>query len=75
MTTVVLTGFNTDIEHSGTTYHVQTEDTPAVKFSTHVGPRTTTWSNRRWTAKRSRRSWSDNIDRSSMPSRPAAWLD
>ena len=26
MTTVVLTGFNTDIEHSGTTYHVQTED-------------------------------------------------
>jgi hypothetical protein len=23
---VVLTGFNTDIEHSGTTYHVQTED-------------------------------------------------
>ncbi len=26
MTAVVLTGFNTDIEHSGTTYHVQTED-------------------------------------------------
>jgi hypothetical protein len=26
MTTVVLTGYNTDIEHSGTTYHVQTED-------------------------------------------------
>ena len=26
MTTVVLTGFNTDIQHSGTTYHVQTED-------------------------------------------------
>lgn len=26
MTTVVLTGFNTDIDHSGTTYHVQTED-------------------------------------------------
>lgn len=26
MSTVVLTGFNTDIEHSGTTYHVQTED-------------------------------------------------
>jgi hypothetical protein len=26
MTTVVLTDFNTDIEHSGTTYHVQTED-------------------------------------------------
>jgi hypothetical protein len=26
MTTLVLTGFNTDIEHSGTTYHVQTED-------------------------------------------------
>jgi hypothetical protein len=26
MTTVVLTGFNTDIKHSGTTYHVQTED-------------------------------------------------
>ena len=26
MTTVVLTGYNTDIDHSGTTYHVQTED-------------------------------------------------
>jgi hypothetical protein len=26
MTTVVLTGYNTDIQHSGTTYHVQTED-------------------------------------------------
>jgi hypothetical protein len=26
MTAVVLTGFNTDIKHSGTTYHVQTED-------------------------------------------------
>lgn len=26
MTAVVLTGFNTDIDHSGTTYHVQTED-------------------------------------------------
>ena len=26
MTTVVLTGFNTDIDYSGTTYHVQTED-------------------------------------------------
>jgi hypothetical protein len=26
MTTVVLTGFNTDIKHSGTTYHLQTED-------------------------------------------------
>ena len=23
---MVLTGYNTDIEHSGTTYHVQTED-------------------------------------------------
>lgn len=26
MTVVVLTGFNTDIQHAGTTYHVQTED-------------------------------------------------
>ena len=26
MTAVVLTGFNTDIQHSGNTYHVQTED-------------------------------------------------
>ena len=26
MSPVVLTGFNTDIDHSGTTYHVQTED-------------------------------------------------
>ena len=26
MSLVVLTGFNTDIDHSGTTYHVQTED-------------------------------------------------